>query len=93
MDVCAHSFDNIVILNVHLIVPEVATSQDSTPLNKNQWELRPTIFLPKREAKKEEEMEEEEGHLPGRCCSPSTVFFRGKGQRVQREGTPADCNH
>lgn len=40
-----------------------------------------------------EEEEEEEGHLTGRCCSPSTVFFRGKGQRIQYDGTPAEGNH
>lgn len=39
------------------------------------------------------EEEEEEGHLTGRCCSPSTVFFRGKGQRIQYDGTPAEGNH
>lgn len=37
--------------------------------------------------------EEKEGHLTGRCCSPSTVFFRGKGQRIQYDGTPAEGNH
>lgn len=72
---------------------KVALLQDFPHLNKNQRELRVTSFLPKGKAEGDEEMEEEEGHLPGRCCSPSTVFFRGKGQRIRREGTPADCNH
>lgn len=66
-----------------MIVIKVATLQDCTQLNKNQWELRQTSFRPKEEAEEEEEMEEEEGHLPGHCCSPSTVFFRGKGQRIR----------
>lgn len=72
---------------------KVALLQDFPHLNRNQWELRVTSFLPKEKAEGDEEMEEEEGHLPGRCCSPSTAFFRGKGQRIRREGTPADCNH
>lgn len=36
--------------------------------------------------------EEEEGYLTGRCCSPLTVFFSGKGQRIQCEA-PAEGNH
>lgn len=56
-------------------------------------QLSPFGFLPWLMGQKEEEEEVEEGHLTGRCCSPSTVFFRGKGQRIQYDGTPAEGNH
>jgi len=39
------------------------------------------------------EKEEKRGHLTERCCSPSTVFFTEKGQRIEYGGTPAEGNH
>lgn len=69
----------------------------SGPLTDKRPPHRLTLGLAYKEEDEEDgedkEEEEEGGHLTGRRCSPSTVFFRGKGQRTRREGTPADCNH
>lgn len=57
----------------------VAILQDSTLTKQKPVGAQTDKLSPQRGA----EAEEEEGHLPGRCCSPSTVFFRGKGQRIR----------